>query len=157
MVFTILRRIDRIIMYVRRKSGSHRSLLEARSVGRRLTSELSKIKVRASFVTQIHGFSEPALGVEAVKDDGVNADGENFDNNLNKSAKQRPVLKTRVSTTRVLISQRPALPEVCISKHNQRPVETDPYACHLCRTNPTYPCHSRASCFHSVLQHRLPT
>ncbi len=53
-IFAILCSIDRIIMEMRRKSGSHRSLLEARGVGRRLTSELSEIKIRASFVTQIH-------------------------------------------------------------------------------------------------------
>ncbi len=50
-IFTIFRRIDRIIMNVRWKRGSHGSFLEARGVGRRLTSELSKIQVRASFVT----------------------------------------------------------------------------------------------------------
>ena len=86
-IFTILRCIDRIIMNVRWKRRSHGSLLEARGVGRRLTSELSKIKIRASFVTQIHGFGEPALGVEAVKDNGVNADSENFDDDLDESAK----------------------------------------------------------------------
>lgn len=53
-IFAILRRIDRIIVNVCRKRGSHGGLLEARRVGRRLTSELSKIKIRASFVTQIH-------------------------------------------------------------------------------------------------------
>lgn len=53
-IFAILRRIDGIIVNVCRKRGSHGSLLEARGVGRRLTSELSKIKIRASFVTQIH-------------------------------------------------------------------------------------------------------
>lgn len=53
-IFTILRRIDGIIMNMRWKCGSYGSLLEARGIGRRLTSELSKIKIRASFVTQIH-------------------------------------------------------------------------------------------------------
>ena len=53
-VFAIFRRIDRIIVNVGRKRGSHGSLLETRGIGRRLTPELSKIKIRASFVTQIH-------------------------------------------------------------------------------------------------------
>ena len=53
-ILTILRRIDRIIMNVRWKCRSYGSLLEARGVGRRLTSELGKIKIRASFVAQIH-------------------------------------------------------------------------------------------------------
>lgn len=53
-IFPILRRIDRIVMNVRWKCGSYGSLLEARGVGRRLASKLGKIKVRASFVPQIH-------------------------------------------------------------------------------------------------------
>lgn len=31
--------------------------------------------------------------MEAVEDDGVNADGENFDNDLDESAKQGPILQ----------------------------------------------------------------
>ena len=53
-VFAILRRVNRIVMNVRREGGSHGGLLETGGIGRRLTSELSKIEVRASFVTQIH-------------------------------------------------------------------------------------------------------
>ena len=53
-IFPVLRRIDRIVMNVRWKCGSHGSLLEARGVGRRLTSELGKVKIRASFIAQIH-------------------------------------------------------------------------------------------------------
>ena len=53
-IFAILGRIDGIVMNVRRKCGSHGGLLEARGVGRRLTPELGKIKIRASFIAQIH-------------------------------------------------------------------------------------------------------
>ena len=82
---------------MRRKCRGHGSLLKAGGIGCRLTSELSKIKIRASFVTQIHRFGESALGVEAVKDNGVNADGENFDDDLDESAKQRPILQAWIS------------------------------------------------------------
>lgn len=87
-ICTILRCINRIVVNVSWKCGSYGSLLETRGVRRRLTPELSKIKVRASFVTQIHRFGEPTLRVEAVEDNGVNADGKNFDNDLDESAKQ---------------------------------------------------------------------
>ena len=35
--------------------------------------------------------------MEAVKDNGVNADGENLNNDLDESAKERPILKASVS------------------------------------------------------------
>ena len=53
-IFAIFRRIDRIIVNVCWERGSHGSLLKARGIGRRLTPELCQIKIRASFVTQIH-------------------------------------------------------------------------------------------------------
>ena len=103
-IFTILCCIDWVIVKMRGKCRGHGSLLEAGGIGCRLTSELSKIKIRASFVTQIHGFGESALGVEAVKDNGVNADGENFDDDLDESAKQRPVLQVWISIETFLIN-----------------------------------------------------
>ena len=53
-IFTILRRIDWVVVNVRRERRSHGGLLETGGIGRRLTSELSKVEVGASFVTQIH-------------------------------------------------------------------------------------------------------
>ena len=44
--------------------------------------------------------------MEAVKDNGVYADGENFDNDLDESAKKRPILKASVSMVEFLIRQR---------------------------------------------------
>ena len=95
--FTVLCCIDWVIVKMRRKCRGHRSLLETGGIGCRLTPELSEIKIRASFVTQIHGLGESALGVEAVKDNGVNADGKDFDDDLDESAKQRPVLQAWIS------------------------------------------------------------
>ena len=40
--------------------------------------------------------------MEAVKDDAVNADSENLDNDLDESAKQRPVLQTQVNMIELL-------------------------------------------------------
>ena len=87
-VFAIFRGVDRIIVEVCRKCGSQGSFLETRCIWRRLASELSKIKIRASFVTQIHRFGEPALGVKAVEDNAVNADGDNLDDNLDEGTNQ---------------------------------------------------------------------
>lgn len=44
--------------------------------------------------------------MKAVKDNGVDADGKNFDNNLDESAKQRPVLRIRVNIIRFRANQR---------------------------------------------------
>ena len=44
--------------------------------------------------------------MEAVKDDGVNANSENLDDDLDESAKQRPVLQARVNMIEFLHSPR---------------------------------------------------
>lgn len=79
-------------MQMRWESRSHRRLLDARSVWSRLGFELSQIKIGTSFVSEIHGFGEPPLGIEAKEDDSVNGNRDDFDNDLDKSTDKRPIL-----------------------------------------------------------------
>ena len=74
-------------MQVRCESWRHRRL-EAWGVGGRLAAELSEVEIRASFVANIHGFVELALGPEAIEDDGVNGDRYGFYDNLDNTADQ---------------------------------------------------------------------
>ena len=91
-VFTVLCCIDRVVMQMRWERGIHRRLLDARSVGSGLGLELSQIKIRSSFVPEIHGLGEPPLRIEAKEDNGVNGNGDNLDNDLDKSTDKRPIL-----------------------------------------------------------------
>ena len=62
-------------------------------VGRGLGFELGEVEVRACLVAGVHGLPEFVLRVEAVEDDGVNSDGDEFDNDLDDAADQTPVLQ----------------------------------------------------------------
>ena len=94
-VFTILCRINRVIVQMRWESGSHRRLLDARSVWSRLGFELSQVKIRTSSVPEIHGLGEPPLGIEAIEDNSVDRNGDDFHNDLDKSTDKRPILEER--------------------------------------------------------------
>ena len=52
--FAVLCIVDRVIADIGRKCGGHRSLLEAWSVWRGLDAKLSEVKIRASFVADVH-------------------------------------------------------------------------------------------------------
>lgn len=75
-------------------TGTGRHGAEARRVGGGLRAQLSEIQVGAGAVTHSHGFAELTLGPEAVEDDAVDGDDENFDYNLDDTAYKCPVLKT---------------------------------------------------------------
>jgi hypothetical protein len=49
---------------------------------------LGKIQIRASLVPGIHGLSETVLGPEAVEDDSIDGDNNDFDHNLDDAADQ---------------------------------------------------------------------
>jgi hypothetical protein len=67
---------------------------EARSVGSRLTAELSEVKIGTGAVSHVHGLEKALLGIVAVEDDAVEENGENLDDNLYDDANHGPVLKT---------------------------------------------------------------
>ena len=67
--------------------------MEARGVGCGLGAELSEVEIGAGTVAEVHGFVEAALGVEAVEDDAVDGDGDDFDDDFDEGADQGPVLQ----------------------------------------------------------------
>jgi len=56
---------------------------EARSVGSRLNTELSEVQIGTSLVSQIHGLLQTLLRVEAVEDNGVDEDDQQFNDDFN--------------------------------------------------------------------------
>lgn len=58
----------------------------------RLHAELSEIEIVPSPVTEIHRLLESLLGVEAIKDDSVDDDGNGLDDDLDDDANQGPIL-----------------------------------------------------------------
>ena len=91
-VFTVLCRINRVVMQMRWESGIHRRLLDTRGVGSRLGLELSQIKIRSSFVPEIHGLGEPPLRIEAKEYNSINGNGDDLDNDFDNSTDKRPIL-----------------------------------------------------------------
>jgi len=59
-----------------------------------LGAKLSKVEIGAGLVADSHGLAELALGVEAVEDDAVNCDCEDFDYHFDDAADEGPVLKS---------------------------------------------------------------
>jgi hypothetical protein len=72
------------------KAGGAR---EARRVGGGLRAKLSKVEVRASSVSDVHGLVQAALGVVSVKDDAIEQDADDLDDNLDDDADEGPVLE----------------------------------------------------------------
>lgn len=56
-----------------------------------LLAELGQPDLIALLVTEIHRLAQLALGCNAVKDKGIESNGQEFKTNLNKSAEKRPV------------------------------------------------------------------
>ena len=77
---------------MRGEGGGHWRLLEAGRVWRGLDAELGQVEIRTSLVAGVHGLVQPSLGVEAVEDNGVDGDSNDFDNDFDESAYKRPVL-----------------------------------------------------------------
>ena len=88
-VLALLSRLDSIVirlivMKVLREGRSHWRLLKARGVGRGLGAKLSEVEVGASAVADVHGLVKAALGEDAVGDNAVNGDGDDFDNDFDE-------------------------------------------------------------------------
>ena len=88
-VLALLSNIDVVVVVqVGSKSGGHGGLLETRCIGRRLGAQLREVQVGAGTVTDVHGFMELTLRAQAVEDNGVEGDCNDFDNNFNEGAYQ---------------------------------------------------------------------
>lgn len=74
--------------------GAAWCLREARRVWCTLTSQLSEVQIGASAVSCVHALSEAVLAPEAVEDDSVDRDDNDFHDDLDDTADQRPVLET---------------------------------------------------------------
>jgi len=85
-VFPLFCIVNWVVADVGRECGRHRSLLETRSVGGRLSAQLRQIQIGASFVADIHRLVESALRPEAVEDDTVDTDRDDLHDNLNDGA-----------------------------------------------------------------------
>jgi hypothetical protein len=69
------------------------ALSETGGVGSRLRAQLREVEIRAGLVADVHALAELALAVEAVKDDGVDGDGDGLDHDLDDAADERPFLQ----------------------------------------------------------------
>lgn len=65
---------------------------EARRIWHGLGSQLCEVQIGSSAVADSHGFSELALGVEAVENNAVDGNGKNFNNYFDNAADEGPVL-----------------------------------------------------------------
>ena len=96
-VLPLLGRLDGVVVglvvvEVFWEGGGHGGLLEARGVGRGLGAQLGEVEVGAGAVAHVHGFVQAAFGENAVGDDAVDRDGDDFDNDFDEGADQRPIL-----------------------------------------------------------------
>ena len=55
-------------------------------------AELSKIKIGASLVTNVHALSELALAPKSIEDDGIDGDRDSLDDDFDDAANKRPLL-----------------------------------------------------------------
>jgi hypothetical protein len=60
-----------------------------------LRAQLGEVQIRAGAITHGHGLAELALGPEAVEDDAVDGDDEDFDDDFDNAAYESPVLVVR--------------------------------------------------------------
>ena len=72
--------------------GGYGCFLEAGGVGRGLGAELGEVEVGARAVADVHGLVQAAFGEDAVGDDAVDGDGDDFDNDFDEGADEGPVL-----------------------------------------------------------------
>ena len=97
--------IAEAIVHVWREARGRWSL-QSGCIGCRLRLELRKVEIAAGLVADVHGLVKAPFRVEAIEDHGVDEDGDDFDNNLNKSTDQGPMLATRLALVRGHISVR---------------------------------------------------
>lgn len=65
---------------------------EAWGVGSGLQTQLGEVQIRSGLVTSVHGLHQAALSPEAVGDDAVNEEHENFDDDFDDGTDEAPVL-----------------------------------------------------------------
>ena len=92
-VLAIFGAVDRVVVEVSWERWGHGSFLEAWGVGCRLAAKLGEVKVRAGAVPEIHRFVEPTFRIEAVEDNAVDGNCDYLDDDFNKGADERPVLR----------------------------------------------------------------
>ena len=96
-MFAFFNAIDlSVIVEVSREGWRHGCLLEPGRIGRRLTPELSEVKIGACAVAKIHGLVKLSLGPEPVEDDPIECDHDHFNHDLDDGADQGPRLSIPV-------------------------------------------------------------
>ena len=96
-VLALLGGLDRVVVglvvvQVLGEGSGYGCFLEAGGVGRGLSAELGEVEVRARAVADVHGFVEATLREDAVGDDAVDGDGDDFDDDFDEGADETPVL-----------------------------------------------------------------
>jgi hypothetical protein len=87
--------IHRVAWWWAPAAGARRHGTEAWGVGCGLRAELGEVEIGAGAVTHGHGLAELALGPEAVEDDAVDGDNEDFDYDFDDAAYEGPILVVR--------------------------------------------------------------
>ena len=80
------------VVQVLGEGGGHGGFIEARGVGRGLGAELGEVKIGAGTIADVHRLVEAALRAEPVENDGVEAYGDDLDDDFDESADEGPVL-----------------------------------------------------------------
>lgn len=65
---------------------------EAGCAGGGLGTHLGEVEFGTGLVAVVHGFGETAFGYEAVEDDGIDEDDDDFEDDFDYGADQAPVL-----------------------------------------------------------------
>ena len=91
-IFAVFGSVQRVVVH-----GGWEVLLKPGGVGSRLRAELREVKIGTGAIPKIHRLMELTLRIETIKDNAVDGDGNDFDDDLDKSADERPILDDMVS------------------------------------------------------------